>query len=143
LTDRSLPAGELLGPAVDDLTRVVCAAGDDQDRVRLVGDFLRRRLPRPDPAYELLITIVADLLHDRALTRVDRVAQRHRLSVRTLQRLFRRYVGVGPKWVIRRYRMHDSAELLASGTVTDPATLAVELGWFDQAHFTRDFTALI
>ena len=30
-----------------------------------------------------------------------------------------------------------------TGQVGDLAALAVELGWFDQSHFTRDFTALV
>ena len=71
------------------------------------------------------------------------VAHRHGLTVRTLQRLFTHYVGVGPKWVLARYRMHDAvADLDAGwdGTLTD---LAVRYGWYDQAHFTRDFTALV
>jgi AraC-like DNA-binding protein len=58
---------------------------------------------------------------------------------RTLQRLFRRYVGVGPKWVLRRYRLHDGADLLARGEAAELADLALALGYFDQAHFSREF----
>ena len=65
------------------------------------------------------------------------------MSERTLQRLFRRYVGVGPKWVLQRARLHDAVDRIDAGRVTDLASLALELGWFDQAHFTRDFTALV
>ncbi|HSO64586.1 MAG TPA: helix-turn-helix transcriptional regulator, partial [Ornithinibacter sp.] len=60
-----------------------------------------------------------------------------------LQRLFTHHVGVGPKWVLGRYRMHDAVRELDAGfegTLTD---LAVRYGWSDQAHFTRDFTALV
>ena len=45
--------------------------------------------------------------------------------------------------MLARYRMHDAvADLDAGweGTLTD---LAVRYGWYDQAHFTRDFTALV
>ena len=66
-----------------------------------------------------------------------------RMSERTLQRLFRRYVGVGPKWVLQRARLHDAVDRIDTGRAADLATLAVELGWFDQAHFTREFTALV
>ena len=65
------------------------------------------------------------------------------MSERTLQRLFRRHVGVGPKWVLQRARLHDAVDRIDRGGVRDLAALAVELGWFDQAHFTRDFTALV
>ena len=98
---------------------------------------------RPDPRYDLLLDVVTDMLADHALLTVADVAQRHGVTVRTLQRMFTHYVGVGPKWVLARYRLHDAvADLDAgwAGTLTD---LAVRYGWYDQAHFTRDFTALV
>lgn len=144
LTDRSLPLREVFGAEADALTDAVLGADNDQLRGDLVSAFLRRRLPSADDlAYDLVVAVVTAMLDDRAVTRVDQVAAMVDVSARTLQRLFHRYVGVGPKWVIRRYRLHDGAELLATGTVADPAALAVELGWFDQAHFNRDFRALI
>jgi AraC-like DNA-binding protein len=56
--------------------------------------------------------------------------------------LFAEYVGIGPKWVIRRYRPHEVTTRMAAGAVIDLATLAADLGYADQAHFTRDFTAM-
>lgn len=61
----------------------------------------------------------------------------------SLQRRFRDYVGVGPKWVLQRYRLHDAAERMASGQVADWARVALDLGYFDQAHFVNDFRAAI
>ena len=59
--------------------------------------------------------------------------------MRQLQRLFKEYVGVSPKWVIQRYRLFDAAERIAAGTIVKGADLALELGYADQAHFIRDF----
>lgn len=98
---------------------------------------------RQDPRYELLLAVVADMLTDRTLLAVADVAQRHGLTVRTLQRLFTHYVGVGPKWVLARYRLHDAVADLDSGRPGTLTDLAVRYGWYDQAHFTRDFTALV
>ena len=143
LTDRSVPLREVFGPAADALGEAVLGAAADEHRLELVETFLSRRLPEQDAAYEAVIHAVAMMLDDRQVTRVEQVADRLGISVRSLQRLFRRYVGVGPKWVIRRYRMQDAAERLAGDPAVDAAALAVELGWFDQAHFTRDFSELI
>jgi AraC-like DNA-binding protein len=45
--------------------------------------------------------------------------------------------------VLQRYRLHEVLERLAPGQpVADWTALALELGWFDQAHFIRDFRAL-
>jgi AraC-like DNA-binding protein len=86
---------------------------------------------------------VAALLHDREIARVEDVAQRFGLRLRTLQRLFARYVGVSPKWVLRRYRLHEAAAALAREQERPWAEVAAELGYFDQSHFIRDFTAAI
>ena len=91
----------------------------------------------------MIAAIVATMLEDPAVVRVDELAARHAMSPRTLQRLFRRYVGVSPKWVLQRYRLHEAAERIAEGRDGDWAATALELGYFDQAHFIRDFKALI
>ena len=65
------------------------------------------------------------------------------MTPRTLQRLFADYVGVSPKWVMRRARLHEAAERADSGEPVDWAALASDLGYADQAHLTRDFTVTI
>ena len=65
------------------------------------------------------------------------------MSTRSLQRLFAAYVGLSPKAVLARYRLQDAAASIDAGEVTDLAGLAAELGWFDQAHFSRDFRAVV
>ncbi|OHV43395.1 AraC family transcriptional regulator [Pseudofrankia sp. BMG5.36] len=128
-----------------DLQAAILAATEDEERVALMDEFLLARRPAPDPRYEQVLAIAADMLADRALTAVQAVAERHDIELRTLQRLFRHYVGVGPKWVLRRFRLHDAqAALDAAAAAGDPAginlaELAASLGWFDQAHFNRDF----
>jgi AraC-like DNA-binding protein len=106
-------------------------------------EFLRARWPAEDPQVELVGRIVAALLRDRDIARVEDVANRFAIPPRTLQRLFARYVGVSPKWVLRRFRLHEAAALLATEQDRPWAEVAAELGYFDQSHFIRDFTAAI
>lgn len=142
-TDRVLPLAEALGADADPLVERVLRCAADAERAEVIDGFLLDRLPEPDPRYEEVLTIVEAIRTDSTLTSVAAVARRCATSERTLQRLFRRYVGVGPKWVLRRARLHDAVTRIDNGQVRDLASLAQELGWFDQAHFTREFTALI
>jgi AraC-like DNA-binding protein len=73
---------------------------------------------------------------------VDDLAAAAGRSPRALQRLFREYVGVTPKWVLRRLRLQEAAERMADGT-GDWAALALDLGYFDQAHFINDFRRVV
>jgi AraC-like DNA-binding protein len=74
---------------------------------------------------------------------VDHVVERAGMGKRTLQRLFHEYVGVSPKWVIQRYRLHEAAQRLADDPDLSLADLALDLGYCDQAHFVRDFRSVV
>jgi AraC-like DNA-binding protein len=143
ITDRFLPFGEVFGADGAAAADAVVAAPDADGAVAALAAFLRRIAPPPDPNVDLAAGIVAAIQADPALTRVGAVARAAGLGARALQRLFHEYVGVGPKWVIRRYRMHEAASRVGAGDEVDWAALAVELGYADQAHFTRDFTATV
>jgi len=47
-------------------------------------------------------------------------------------------IGLSPKWLLQRRRLHDAVEALKAGPGT-LAEVAAELGYADQAHFTHDF----
>jgi AraC-like DNA-binding protein len=143
LADWSARAAAMLGAEVDEVDAIVMS-GNDTDAIRVVSRFLVDRMPeRPDPRYGRLLAVVRAMLEDRSITRVDQVAARFRLSPKTLQRWFQDFVGLGPKALIRRYRLHDAADRLAEDPGADLARLAAELGWSDQAHFTHDFKDVI
>jgi AraC-like DNA-binding protein len=143
LTDQTVPLATLWGGAADELAADLDAAPDLDALVAVAERHLRAHWPEADPEVEAIGRIVHALLYDRSITRVEEVCERFAIRPRTLQRLFQRYVGVSPKWVLRRYRLHEAAARLAEGTDTSWADVAVDLGYFDQSHFIRDFTRAI
>ncbi|GAB2583532.1 DUF6597 domain-containing transcriptional factor [Microlunatus antarcticus] len=144
LAERTVAAGDVLPADVVGALDLLHDSGapPDADRAR-VEAALRPLVGPPNPEHELVLRLVAEMLADRGLVRVAQVTERHELSTRRLQRLFSRYLGVGPKWVLARYRMHDVVAALDAGHPGSLADLAAEHGWYDQAHFTRDFSALV
>jgi AraC-like DNA-binding protein len=134
ITDRVVPAAEIFGPDV---------FAPDVLSIDNVEDVLRRRLPaEPDHRAEEAADIVATIAAKPEITRVDELVTMRSTTIRQLQRLFAEYVGINPKWVIRRYRLHEVTERLAKGAAIDWAGLAADLGYADQAHFVRDFTKM-
>jgi AraC-like DNA-binding protein len=142
ITGRFVPVAELYGAAGARLSDEILAAGDAA-AVAAVDAFLARFAPRRDADAELVAAVVDRAIDDPGIARVDQLAAGSGVGVRRLQRLFRDHVGVGPKWVIRRYRLHEAAARAAAGAGLDLVGLAAELGYSDQAHLTRDFTALV
>jgi AraC-like DNA-binding protein len=83
-----------------------------------------------------------------AVTRPEHLAEATGVGVRTLQRLFAEYVGAGPGWVIRRWRVIQAAERAGGGPLGPSpagtwAQIAAELGYSDQAHLVREFRATL
>ncbi len=72
------------------------------------------------------------------VTRVAEVADAFGLGERALQRLVLSRVGLSPKWLIQRRRLHDAVARLKAGD-RSLADVAADLGYADQAHFTHDF----
>jgi AraC-like DNA-binding protein len=132
----------------DDLAgRIAAAAADDVDAlVPEVDELLLDLGVGPLPMTERINAVVDHIRRDRSIVRVDELAARLDTSTRRLQRLFADHVGLGPKWVINRCRVLEAAEVAATadaGTPPDWAALAAELGYSDQAHLVRDFTAAV
>jgi AraC-like DNA-binding protein len=143
LTDRVVELPQAFGDGTEGLRERVIAAGRDREQIAVVEAFLRARLPAPDAHVETIGRIMRLVLAEPELTRVEHLVDRTGLSARTLQRLFREYVGVTPKWVLRRVRLHEAAERIAEQPAIDWAPLALDLGYFDQAHFINDFKAVV
>jgi AraC-like DNA-binding protein len=143
LTDRRVAVADVFGPAGDRLVAELLAAGGEPELAAAAEAFLLARRPAPDPDVALVNQVVDQIMADHDLTRVEDAASRSGIGTRRLQRLFATYVGVTPKWVIRRSRLHEAVERLDEGQQVDLAFLARELGYFDQAHFARDFRAAV
>lgn len=116
---------------------------DEDARVAALDAFLLSLAPAPDPQAALAAALADRIRHDRSILRVEDFARSEGMSARSLQRLFAAYVGVSPKWVILRYRIHEALERAESEAAVDWSALAAELGYSDQAHLVRDFTATV
>lgn len=144
LTDRVVPLGEAFGPEGEALEAAVLACGEEEtSAIALLEDFLLGRLPAPDARAQLARRLVAQVLEDRALTQAETLARSAGLSLRSLQRLFKDCIGVSPKWVIQRYRLHDAMDCLEHDRSIDFPALALRLGFCDQAHFIRVFKTFL
>ena len=102
---------------------------------------VERRLAPLVPVDEqglLVNDLVTWLREHPEVTRVAELAEHVGVSERSLQRLVEQRIGLSPKWLIQRRRLHDAVEGLKAGT-TSLAEMAARLGYADQAHFTHDF----
>ena len=121
----------------------VWQAGDPHGRAEALRELATRTLGDREPSSDGKRAREVELLvrTDRSLASVKDLAGRVSVSERQLQRLCRDHLGVTPLWLLRRARVLDAHELLSS-TDLDLADIAAQLGWYDQSHLTRDYTAV-
>lgn len=102
LADRTVPAKRVFGKEVDALRAVLISSAKEAEKVEAAGAFFLARVPKPDKTAALADQLVTRILNKTAIKTVDDLAAYAGMGKRSLQRMFNEYVGVSPKWVIRR-----------------------------------------
>ena len=143
LTDRRAPVAEVFGPAGDGAGR------RPPGRPRRPGAGRHRRgvppgpPPRPRPGRRHRQP-GGRPGHGRPRDHPGQAPHRpHRHRHPPAPAAARHLTGVTPKWVIQRSRLHEAVERLDQGDQVDLGFLARDLGYFDQAHFARDFRSAV
>ena len=84
------------------------------------------------------LSLAAKQIECRGLISVDKLAQDAGVSARQLERRFLNEVGLGPKLLSRILRFQQVFRAVENCEVAW-APVAVECGYYDQAHLIRDF----
>ncbi|HET6300789.1 helix-turn-helix domain-containing protein [Microbacterium sp.] len=133
-----------------DLVRAISDAMEDPDAARrharaaeAFSSWLIARAGAVGDEQRLANDMAALVMTDADIVRVDDAAARLAVSVRTLQRLARRYVGLTPSAMIRRRRLQEAAQRVRDDPDADLAAIAAELGYADHAHLTNDFRTVL
>jgi AraC-like DNA-binding protein len=142
LTDRVRSMRDVFGQEGEALEQGV-AATDGDSAVPLIDQFLSAWPARAPAIVDELSEMIERVATDPSLVRVEALARGAAMSTRQLERLFNDHVGVGPKWVICRYRFYEAAQRAAAGSSVRWALVAAELGYSDQAHLSRDFQRML
>ena len=141
LVDRSVAADQLFPNASAEFNRRVLAS-DDQRALDLLHELLATSDPQPDPNIALVNEIIARSQSAQELTVRDLAAE-FGTSLRSLQSLFERYVGVGLKWIMLRDRLQHATLIAETVDHPDWTQIAYDLGYSDQSHFINDFKRIV
>ena len=139
--DASMPDIAALHEAV-----VTAMAAEHAHRERAVegfSDWLAARVGAVGVPARQANALMDVLMGERAVLTPEEAATRLAVSVRTLQRMTHRHVGLSPGAMIRRRRLQEAAQRVREEPDVDLASIAAELGYADHAHLTRDFRAVL
>ncbi len=140
LQDSSVPLDALWGRDASVLSEQLLAAASSSAQFQIVESSLRSRLhraPAPDAAIRYAIDSFKDPMRSPS---VAAVVERIGLSPRRFIAAFRGEVGLTPKVFCRIARFRRVIEGLQRTADVDWATVALDCGYYDQAHFIHDFS---
>lgn len=134
MTDRLLPLHDVWGKKVHRLSEQFGEARSADECITLLAGHL------VDPAQPDVVQKVSASIVDRSgQVRVDELAFDAGLSARQLRRLFIEQMGLSPKHFSRVIRFRHSLSRLRESRRGDWAEVALECGYYDQAHFINEF----
>ena len=134
--DRAIDAQALFGECATKLADAVAATDDTDERFRLICTFIETVTESSDPAQIAFTRMVDNWLCSAPDPHVDVLVAESGLSMRQLERLTKRYYGLPPKTLARKYRALRAASALARGENLDDSDIADS--FYDQSHLIRE-----
>lgn len=139
LCDRKMDIRSVFQMSSEELDQALQGLDELTDCVAELESLLLAKQPDQDENADLASSLVKRIESDSELIRVEQLSELSTLSTKGLERLFKHYVGPSPKQVLRTYRLQQAANQLTSSKPPRLTELAHQLGYFDQAHFIKDF----
>ena len=143
LRDDALAIGEVWGQSGRDIAERVVQANCREQRVALLEDWLLRCLALHHQAQPAIEAALHALYYRHRDVTIDALAERIGMSRRHFERVFSAQIGITPKAFQRTARLNLTLRdlLLAGGGAT--LDVALDHGYYDQAHFIHDFRSLV
>jgi AraC-like DNA-binding protein len=138
LANRGADLADLLDDA-DELAERLYETPGWPARLALLDAYIERRVAEAPPAPREIEWSWQRLLGSGGAVPVAELAEEVGWSRRHLAARFREHVGLPPKALARILRFERAAERLRGGAGL--ADAALDSGYYDQAHFNRDFKA--
>lgn len=143
IADKIVNAGamEAFAPFHPVLDIVRQAGPDPEGTARAINDYLCR-LPRRPLAGEETIIACQAALRDPDIADVAQLAERLGIGRRSLERMCSRHFGFPPKLLLRRQRFLRSLARYMLEPMQNWSG-ALDLQYYDHAHFVRDFRSFM
>lgn len=137
LTDARVPAEDLF-VGIDQLIDEITDASNDAQRVAACNRFLIRSIDF-DRDNICIRRALDRIMHTRGRISVESLATLTGTSRRNLELAFQKEVGTSPKMYCRITRFRHLFDAVSDDPSVKWVQMALDSGFFDQAHLIRDF----
>jgi AraC-like DNA-binding protein len=141
LTNQVVDLSLVFGTAAFDLREQLQAAQTNDDRVCILERFLLARVTWEQAPHPAVTFALASFQDGHKRRSISEVTAQLGLSPKRFISLFEEAVGLTPKVFCRVLRFQEVLRRIQRGQPVRWADLALDYGYFDQAHFIHDFQA--
>ncbi|MEO5564251.1 MAG: helix-turn-helix domain-containing protein, partial [Chitinophagaceae bacterium] len=139
LENRAAPIAEIFGEKGISLEKQVLTASDNNERKKIIETFLLSRLEDPHTIDMVTKTCVDTIFQTQGQLGVTELADKMHLNRRNMERKFIAAIGMSPKQLSKVVRLQSALKMLEQKKYSSLTDLAYESGYYDQAHFIKDF----
>lgn len=137
-TDQMPDFFSISGREAEDLYAQLEEAPNFEKQVQIADNYFLKKLPKYDSTAQ--INAACKLITEsNGLKTMKAIAYETNMSLSTLERQFINRVGVSPKTFSRFKRFHYVLSLLYAQKPESLLKIAHQCGYFDQAHFIKEF----
>jgi AraC-like DNA-binding protein len=139
LENKAVSLTDLFGEAGTALEEKVISAPNNLQRIVLIENFLLSRLSDPATIDNITKHCVNVIIESRGQVGVVELAGKLKINRRNMERKFMSAIGMSPKQLSRVVRLQATLKMLEQKQFGSLTSLAYENGYYDQAHFIKDF----
>lgn len=139
ITNRVVPANELLGDEVATLRRMLTDSPTAEQKLGELHEWLERRMNFETKRPEVIDEVINAIQEKPTVNTISDIVADCGFSRKHLVSLFRRYVGLRPKEFQRVLRFNHALAEIQNERPIRWAEISLDCGYSDQAHFVRDF----
>lgn len=137
-TEKAIPLSDVV-PRAREVMEQICRHGQFQSRVDLFRQFHQTMADQRDPVPRIVSYLLGEIHTSQGELRVHELEEKSGYSARHLENLFKRHVGMGPKFYSRVVRFQRALRSIKTEHPDDWSRIAEEAGYYDQAHFINEF----
>lgn len=138
----SLDLEAIWGRAISELLEQIHEAATDPERIQHLNAFLEKRLVPQNNLVDYVDYTLRQLKVNQGNLAIKSLESQLGISTRQLERLFRAKLGLSPKEMGKIIRLNCAFSNLEANPTASLTQLSYEAGYFDQAHFSRDFKGI-
>lgn len=142
LENKAVPLEKVFAQDGKGIEQMILEAKTTSQRIELLEQFFLNRLKDRKTIDRTIKATVGTILTAYGQLSVDEISKRTNIHRRQLERKFRVAIGLSPKQLSKTIRLQAALSILLAKKFTSLTALAYETGYYDQAHFIKDFKEL-